>query len=39
LGTTKAFELGEIEGAMSGVSIGVSGTITVILIPIIMNFI
>ncbi|MBY2477127.1 LrgB family protein [Clostridioides difficile] len=39
LGTTKAFELGEVEGAMSGVSIGVSGTITVILIPIIMNFI
>ncbi len=39
LGTTKAFEFGEIEGAMSGVSIGVSGTITVILIPIIMNFI
>lgn len=39
LGTTKALELGEVEGAMSGLSIGISGIITVILIPIIMNFI
>ena len=38
LGTTKAFEMGEVEGAMSGLSIGISGIITVILIPIIINF-
>lgn len=39
LGTTKALEMGEVEGAMSGLSIGISGIITVILIPIIVNFI
>ena len=39
LGTSKAIELGEVEGAMSGLSIGISGLITVILIPIILNFI
>lgn len=39
LGTTKALELGEVEGAMSGLAIGISGTITVILIPILINFI
>lgn len=39
LGTTKALEMGEVEGAMSGLSIGISGIITVILIPIIINFI
>ena len=38
LGTTKALEMGEVEGAMSGLSIGSSGIITVILIPIIINF-
>lgn len=37
LGTSKALEMGEVEGAMSGLSIGISGIITVILIPIIMN--
>ena len=31
IGTTKAIEMGEIQGAMSGISIGVSGIITVIL--------
>lgn len=31
LGTAKAVELGELQGAMSGLSIGVSGLITVIL--------
>ena len=29
LGTTKALEMGEVEGAMSGLSIGISGIITV----------
>lgn len=38
LGTTKALQMGEVEGAMSGLSIGISGIITVILIPIIINF-
>ena len=38
LGTTKALEMGEVEGAMSGLSIGISGIVTVILIPIIINF-
>lgn len=31
LGTSKALELGEVEGAMSGIAIGVAGIITVIL--------
>ncbi len=31
LGTTKAIELGEVEGAMSGLSIAVAGLLTVIL--------
>lgn len=39
LGTTKALEMGEVEGAMSGLSIGISGIITVILIPIIIKLI
>lgn len=39
LGTTKAIELGEVEGAMSGLAIGIAGIITVIIIPILVNFI
>lgn len=39
LGTTKALEMGEVEGAMSGLSIGICGIITVILVPILMNLI
>lgn len=35
LGTTKAVELGETEGAMSGLAIGIAGLITVFLAPII----
>ncbi len=31
MGTTKAIELGETEGAMSGIAIGISGIITVII--------
>jgi predicted murein hydrolase (TIGR00659 family) len=34
LGTTKAMELGETEGAMSSLSIGVAGLITVFLAPL-----
>ena len=35
VGTAKALELGEIEGAMSSLSICVAGILTVILVPII----
>lgn len=31
VGTTRALEMGELEGAMSGVSIGISGLMTVLL--------
>ena len=31
VGTAKALELGEVEGAMSGLSVAVSGIITVVL--------
>ncbi|MBR0575008.1 LrgB family protein [Proteiniclasticum sp. BAD-10] len=37
LGTTKAMETGEVEGAMSGLSIGIAGLITVLLTPIILQ--
>ncbi|KOA19100.1 inner membrane protein YohK [Clostridium homopropionicum DSM 5847] len=37
IGTGKAIELGETEGAMSGLSIGLAGLITVILSPIIVK--
>lgn len=35
VGTSKAIELGEIEGAMSSLSIGIAGLITVIIAPIL----
>lgn len=35
LGTTKAVELGETEGAMSGLAIGIAGLITIFLAPLI----
>lgn len=35
LGTTKAVEMGETEGAMSGLAIGIAGLITVFLAPIL----
>ncbi|MGL5695266.1 MAG: LrgB family protein [Peptostreptococcaceae bacterium] len=38
LGTTKALEIGEVEGAMSSLSIGIAGMITVIIVPILLNF-
>lgn len=37
LGTTKAVELGEIEGAMSSLSIGIAGIIIVFLSPILIK--
>ncbi|WP_099187247.1 LrgB family protein [Tepidibacter mesophilus] len=39
LGTTKAMELGETEGAMSSLSIGIAGIITLLLAPILIKFI
>jgi predicted murein hydrolase (TIGR00659 family) len=37
VGTSKALELGETEGAMSGLSIGLAGLITVFLAPILFK--
>ena len=37
VGTSKAFELGETEGAMSSLSIGIAGVITVFLAPLCYN--
>ncbi|MDF2892127.1 MAG: rane protein [Clostridia bacterium] len=36
LGTTKAMEMGEIEGGMSGLAIGVSGFVTVVIAPVLV---
>lgn len=37
VGTTKAIEMGEIEGAMSGLAIGLAGIVTIFLAPILMK--
>lgn len=37
LGTAKAVEMGETEGAMSGLSVAVSGILTVIVAPVLLN--
>lgn len=37
IGTTKAFELGEIEGAMSSIALSISGILSVFLIPLILG--
>ena len=39
LGTTKAMEMGEVEGAMSGLSIGLAGVFTVLLVPIVLKLV
>lgn len=39
IGTAKAMEIGEIEGAMSSLSVCVAGILTVILAPLFANFI
>lgn len=39
VGTSKALELGETEGAMSSLSIGLAGLITVFLMPIVFPFV
>ena len=38
VGTSKAVEIGETEGAMSGLAIGIVGIITVIIAPIVAYF-
>ena len=38
-GTAKALELGEVEGAMSSLSIAVAGLLTVIVVPIVSGLI
>ena len=38
VGTTKALEMGELEGAMSGVSIAVSGLLTTTIVIIASCF-
>jgi len=38
IGTSRALELGETEGAISSLSIGLAGIVTVISAPIIVNF-
>lgn len=37
MGTTRALEMGEVEGAMSSLSIGITGIITVLLLPILLK--
>jgi predicted murein hydrolase (TIGR00659 family) len=37
LGTTKAVELGETEGAMSGLAIGLAGLVTVVVATVLFN--
>ena len=39
LGTTKAMEMGEVQGAMSSLSIGIAGLFTAIIAPIILSLI
>ena len=39
IGTSKAMEIGEIEGAMSSLSIVIAGLLTVILAPLVISMI
>ena len=39
MGTAKAFEMGEVQGAMSGLSIAVCGVLTVVILPFFVNLI
>ena len=38
MGTSKAMEMGEIEGAMSGLAIAVAGIMTALLAPVAASF-
>ena len=37
MGTAKALEMGEVQGAMSGLSIAVCGLLTVVILPFFVN--
>lgn len=37
VGTTKAIEMGEVEGAMSGLSIVIAGIVTILIAPIVLK--
>ena len=39
IGTAKALELGEVEGAMSSLSIAVAGLMTVVVVPLVSGLI
>jgi len=39
LGTSKAIEEGEVEGSMSGLSIGISGLLTAVIVPVMIKLI
>ena len=39
VGTSKALQMGEVEGAMSGLSIAVAGVLTAVLCPVFVGFI
>ena len=39
VGTSKALQMGDVEGAMSGLSIAVAGVLTAVLCPVFVNFI
>ena len=39
VGTAKALEMGEVEGAMSGLAIAVAGIMTALLCPVVANLI
>ena len=38
IGTSKALQMGEVEGAMSGLAIAVAGILTALLAPVVANF-
>ncbi len=38
IGTAKALEMGEVQGAMSSLAIGVAGILTSILVPVLLHF-
>lgn len=39
IGTSRARKIGEVEGAMSGLSIAVAGLVTVLLMPMVVNYV
>ena len=39
IGTARALEMGEIEGAMSSLSIAVAGLMTVVIVPLMSDLI